>query len=210
MKIEKLHKYYNTKWFSRMAPIYDYVEFFILGLRKNVAGRVNKANAKILDVACGTGNQSIAFARNGFSVIGIDLSPHMLKYAKKKIKQKYDLDFICVDATKIPYKKSKFDISSISFGLHDMPEQIGIRILKEMKRVTKNNGKLIIVDYNKPKNKFIAFLGYKIAKIWETRYYDHFVKVGLESYLNKVNLKCKSKETFLLGNIQIVECLNKK
>ncbi|MBI2632631.1 methyltransferase domain-containing protein, partial [Candidatus Pacearchaeota archaeon] len=158
------YKWYNKNWFKKMAPVYDYVEFLLINLRKKVSNKVNNPNAKILDVACGTGNQSIAFAKNGFSVIGIDLSSDMLKYAKKKIKKTYDLKFVCCDATRIPYKKSSFDISSISFGLHDMPEEIGIKILKEMKRTTKKNGNIIIVDYYTPRERLASLLGHKIVK----------------------------------------------
>lgn len=193
-----------------MAPFYDLIEFLVGSLRNKVAEKIKTRDARILDVACGTGNQSIALARKGFSVIGIDLSPDMLYYAKKKVRSNHKIKFICGDATKIPYKNSTFDVSTISFGLHDMPESIGLAILKEMIRTTKNDGQIIIVDYHQPANRFIRWLGYRIAKLWESRYYDHFMRVGLSPYLHKVKLKSRQKETYLLGNIQTVECINKK
>jgi len=210
MKTKADYRWYNVNWFKRMAPIYDYIEFILGNLRKEVSKKVDKPYAKILDMACGTGNQSLAFAKEGFEVTGIDLSPDMLRYAKKKIKRPYKLKFICRDATKVFYKNSTFDISSISFGLHDMPEKIGIKILKEMKRVTKKKGKIIIVDYYTPKTGLSNFLGDKIVKIWETKNYDHFRKSGLDYYLKKTNLEQSSKESYLLGNIQIVVCKNIK
>lgn len=210
MKSKKDYQWYNVNWFRRMAPVYDYVEFILSGLRKKVANKIHDSNAKILDIACGTGNQSIAFARRGFSVVGIDLSPDMLNYANKKIKSFYKLKFICKDAAKIPYKDSTFDVSSISFGLHDMPEEIGIKILKQMIRTTKKNGKIIVIDYYTPRKGFGSLLVHKIVKIWETKNYDNFRKVGLDHYLKKVNLKQSYKEGHLLGNIQIVVCENIK
>lgn len=87
-----------------------------------------------------------------------------------------------------------------------MPEKIGILVLKEMMRVTKEGGQIIIVDYNTPQNSF----GRLIAKIWETKYYDHFLKLGLDYYLNNVGLKPISKEIYFLQNFQIVECRNNK
>lgn len=204
------YKWYNTNWFKRMAPVYDYVEFILGDLRKEVSKKVNKLNAQVLDVACGTGNQSIAFAKDGYYVIGIDLSPDMLKYAKKKIKPGYKLRFICGDAAKIPYESLSFDVSSISFGLHDMPKDIGIKTLKEMMRITKKNGQIIIVDYYTPIKGFASLLGHKIVKIWETKNYDHFRQVGLDCYLKEVNLRQSYKESRLLGNLQIVVCENTK
>jgi len=202
----KEHDYYNKNFFKRLAKIYDYAEFLISHIRKEVVAKVSDKNAKILDVACGTGNQSVAFAKKRFSVIGIDLSKDMLRLAKTKVKSEYNLNFIYRDAIKIPYKKSTFDVSTISFGLHDMPEEIAIKILKEMKRVTKDNGQTLIVDYHKPKNVIKRFVGKIICKIWESKYYDHYMKLGLENYLDKTKFKIVNKKLFLLDNIQLVEC----
>lgn len=210
MDIIDKHKQYNTQWFRRAAPFYDFVEIFVASLRKKVAKKVRKNRAKVLDMACGTGNQSMAFANLNHSVVGVDLSPDMLRYAKKKVKPNHDVTFVCGDATKISYEDSFFDVSSISFGLHDMPEEIGVMVLKEMIRTTKPDGQIIIVDYHVPKNKIIAWLGKRTTKLWERDYYDHFVKVGLKYYLNKVGLKTIKKETYMLDNIQVVECCNEK
>lgn len=210
MDIQEKHKWYNAKFFKRVAPAYDYVEFIIAGLRKQVAQKITVQKAKILDMACGTGNQSIAFAKNGHSVIGVDLSPDMLKYAEKKIKPGYDVKFIRGDAAEIDFEDSVFDASSISLALHDMPEEIGIMILKEMKRTTKKDGQIIIIDYYTPSKRIGTKLGHLIAKIWESKYYDHFRHVGLEYYLDQANLKTKSKKAYLFNNFQIVECANEK
>src|SRR3989338_5629896 len=176
MRYKKDYRWYNVKWFRRMAPVYDYVEFLLGDLRKKVTDKTNDSNPKIIDVACGTGNQSIAFAKKGFSVVGIDLSPDMLKYANKKKKPFYKLKFIRKDAT----------------------------------RITKKNGEIIIVDYYTPRRGFVSLLVHKIVKIWETKNYDHFRKMGLSHYLKRVNLKQFSKESYLIGNVQIVVCENIK
>ena len=209
--IAEQHKWYNVRWFRRMAPVYDAVEFFVAHIRAKVAKEANlKDGAKILDMACGTGAQSIAFAKRGFPVVGVDLSPDMLARAKKKIKKGYDVTFLCQDASHISYQDSHFDLAVISFGLHDMPEEIGIAILKEMKRATKLNGDIIIVDYGRPLNSTSAFLGHAIAKIWEGKYYDHFLNVGLRSYLSKAGLKENTKINYFWGNVQKVICKNDK
>lgn len=186
--IAEPHQGYNARFFKRWASVYDWVEFFTAHIREYVAMVNLPKGSKILDMACGTGAQSIAFAKKGFSVVGVDLSPDMLARAKKKIRKEYDVSLICADASKIEYPDSYFALSSISFGLHDMPEEIGLAVLKEMKRVTKQNGKIIIVDYRAPKNA-LSKLANKIAKIWESKYYDYFLKVGLEYYLGKWKIR---------------------
>ncbi len=205
--IAQQHEWHNVRWFKRMAPIYDVLEVFARHIRKKVVSESGlPQGARVLDMACGTGAQSIAFAEKGFSVVGVDLSPDMLAQAKKKIRKDYDVTFLCQDASSVPFADSQFDLATISFGLHDMPEEIGAAVLKEMQRVTKPNGKIVIVDYDVPKNSFSAFLGHSVAKIWEGKYYDHFLKVGLNHYLNGAKLTIAEKENFIFANVQIVIC----
>ena len=166
--------------------------------------------AKVLDVACGTGSQSISFAKGGFSVIGIDLSPHMLARARKKTEQKLDATFVEGDATCLPFPDNSFDLSSISLGLHHMPQDVAIKVLQEMKRVTKEGSDIVIIEYHKPQNPLWDFITYKVAKLWESKYFDHFVGAGLSWYLDKAYLQSTTKKTFLLGVIQMVTCHNTK
>ncbi|MBC8487648.1 MAG: class I SAM-dependent methyltransferase [Bacteroidetes bacterium] len=208
MKIVKEQETYILRQFKRLALIYDITEFFMGNLRNMVAEKIDAKNTKVIDVACGTGSQSIAFAKKGFSVIGIDISPDMLKKAEKKIKSEYKIKFIQGNVTKIPYKNSKFDVSSISFGLHEMPKKLILVVLKEMKRVTKKNGKIIIVDYHKPRNPILAWISYRIFRFYESKYYGDFFNTNIKKYLSKVNLKIISKETLFFNTIQIVECIN--
>ena len=209
--IAEEHEWHNVRWFRRMAPVYDVVEVFARHIRKKVVSESGlPEGARVLDMACGTGAQSIAFAKSGFSVVGVDLSPDMLARAKRKIGKEYDVTFLCQDASSVPYADSHFDLSTISFGLHDMPEEIGGAVLKEMRRVTKPNGKIVIVDYDVPQNPFSAFLGRAVAKTWEGKYYDHFLKVGLQHYLNAAKLSLDEKENFMFANIQKVVCRNGK
>ena len=205
------HTRHNVRWFRRMAPVYDVVEVFARHIREKVVSDSGLSRgAKVLDMACGTGAQSIAFAKYGFSVVGVDLSSDMLGWAKKKIRKGYDVTFLCLDATSVPFPDSHFDLATVSFGLHDMPEEIGAVVLMEMRRVTKPNGKIVIVDYDVPRNSVSAFLGHAVAKIWESKYYDHFLKVGLGHYLNQATLSIEEKENFMFSNIQKVICANRK
>ena len=202
------HTWYNNLWFKRMAPIYDYVEVFVAHVRREVAQLPDpEGEANILDLACGTGNQSIAFAKAGFDVTGVDLSPDMLSVARKKVRQGYRLRFVQEDATKLPYEDSHFDASSISFGLHDMPTDIGIAVLHEMVRVTKTGGKIVIVDYDQRGKTLGAWLGRKIASTWESEHYHKFISQGIESYLKHVGLVTVETREKIWGNVQIVVCV---
>jgi len=203
----KQHTSYNNAYFKKLDPFYHFIEILVNKMRKRIVKRVNNSPKKILDVACGPGPQSYQLAKAGHSVVGIDLSPDMLLYTKND--SKLDLKYIEQDATAISFPDSEFDVSTVSFALHDMPEDIAINVLKEMKRVTKNGGQIIIVDYNEPSN-LITKVFLNLSRLWETIYYWHFIQTGLSKYLESAKMKIYSKHIYLFGNVQLVEILNTK
>ena len=92
---------------------------------------------EILDLCTGTGSLALKFAtKNGHNITGIDLSEAMLIQAHKRNKFS-NLRFMKGDATNLPFDDSNKDICSISFGLHDMPQEIRLEAFNEMVRVVK-------------------------------------------------------------------------
>lgn len=206
----KKHKYYNNKFFAKWAGLYDFEKYISLPLRQKAARFLRlKPPKKILDVATGTGAQAYEFAKLGYDVIGIDLSPEMLAQARKKIRSDLKLRFQHEDATNLPFKDNSFDAASISLGLHDMPHEIDIMVLKEMKRVTKRSSSILIVDYNEPRKHWVAKFSHQFIRLYETPMYEPFINRGLENLLKEVGLKIYNKTDFL-GIIQINLIKNEK
>lgn len=160
-------------------------------------------NQKIVDVATGTGILAYELAKLGHSVVGIDVSTEMLNLAMKKYSKNLNLSFEQADATHLLFKNNKFDAASISFALHDMPYEDEIKVLQEMKRVTKPNGHILIVDYNEPRNHWAAKLAFPLVRAFESTHWLHFINRGLESLLQEVNLRVSRRITYL-GVIQII------
>ena len=209
-ELAKKHAYYNNLFFGKWARLYDYEKYFLFPIRKKAAQFLSlNSPAKIIDVATGTGAQAYELAKLGFDVTGIDLSPEMLEQAKKKLDKSLKLRFLHSDATELPFKDNEFDGASISLGLHDMPYEIGLAVLSEIKRVVKKNGSILIVDYMEPKKHAVAWLLHPLIKLYETPNYDLFIKKGLERYLRQVKLKI-NKFTHVLGIVQIALIANAK
>ncbi len=158
----------------------------------------------MLDVATGTGKQAFAFAKKGYNVIGIDLSEDMLKIANKKNKHK-SVKFEAADATSIPFEDKYFDVSCVSFSLHDMPFSIREKVLKEMVRVTRPEGIIVIVDYALPRNKVCKYFVYHFVKSYESKYYPEFIRSDLEGLLRKSKIEIKDELSVFLGAIRIVK-----
>ncbi len=204
-------KYYLLlkKYARILAPFYDTVFGSLsLGaeskLRDKVVDFANVRNrSRILDVATGTGRQAFAFAKRGYDVVGIDLSEDMLKVAIKKNKYE-NVKFEIVDATNLPFEDNRFDVSCVSFALHDMILTIREKALKEMVRVTKPKGTIVIVDYALPKNKVSRFFIYHLVKLYEP-YYPEFIKSDLEALLRKSGIEIEEELPVLLGAGKIIK-----
>jgi len=97
----------------------------------------------ILDLAAGTGSSSVVFAKEGVKVIASDFSEGMLAVGRKRHPE---LEFVYADATKLPFKDASFDAVTISFGLRNVNEPK--TALKEMLRVLKPGGKVVICEFS--------------------------------------------------------------
>lgn len=199
---EEEKEYYSlTKRVWRiLAPLYDIVTRpFLSRLRDQVVDFANPIKgSRILDVATGTGEQALAFARKGYDVVGIDLSEDMLRVAKRK-KRVGNAKFELADATSLPFEDGSFEVTCISFALHDMPSTIREKALKEMVRVTKPKGMVLIVDYGLPRGKIGRFLIYHIVKLYEGPYYARFIKSDLVALLRKMGIEVRKELPVLLG-----------
>ena len=205
-------KYYSLvrKAFDALAPFYDVVAAPFSSVRGRVVNFTKaQKGSKILDVATGTGQQAFAFAKKGYEVMGIDISEAMLNVAKKKNKYK-NVKFEVADATNLRFKDNSFDVSTISFALHDMPLSIREKVLGEMVRVTKPQGIIVIADYNLPENKISKFLIYHFVALYEAEYYKTFIKSDLELLLHKNRIKIIDKDTVMLGVGRILKGINNK
>lgn len=124
-------------------------------MEKKTIKQLEKLRPKtILDVATGTGDLAIeALHLNPEKIIGIDISEGMLQFAEKKIKAKKletKISFQLADSEKIPFAENSFDACTVAFGVRNFENlETG---LSEMCRVTKKNGKVVILEFSKPKN----------------------------------------------------------
>src|SRR5438128_8780984 len=84
-------------WYKHWFNTRDYLELYshrddedarrLIGLLFNNISLDKRA--KVLDLACGNGRHSVLFAKKGFNTFGIDLSPYLIKEAKKLVKKQY-------------------------------------------------------------------------------------------------------------------------
>ncbi|MBQ2906957.1 MAG: bifunctional demethylmenaquinone methyltransferase/2-methoxy-6-polyprenyl-1,4-benzoquinol methylase UbiE [Bacteroidales bacterium] len=120
-------------------------------------------DSQILDVACGTADSTIALARAGISsVTGVDISEDMLKVGETKVAAQ-NLDSVITlqveDCENLSFDDDSFDAAFIAFGIRNFEDKRNG--LRELRRVLKPNGHLLILELSVPQNKILLSL-YKL------------------------------------------------
>ena len=205
-RTEEERDYYSLsrRVYTIFAHVYDAVVFPIRKLRHEVASMVDlRPDARLLDVATGTGAQAFAFAGKAREVVGIDLSEAMLRIARRKNRFP-NVTFQRADAADLPFEDESFDASCVSFALHEMPSSVRERVVREMARVTKPGGSVSVVDYALPRNHVAASLAYRVIKLYERDHYASFVKSDLAALLKSVGIEVLARRPALLGMAQVM------
>ena len=137
--------------FDKVAKRYDLVnDLLSLGQTKSWRRKTTKIidpkpGMEILDLAAGTGSSSLPLAKAGAKVIPADFSEGMLEAGRARHPH---LPFTKADALNLPFEKGRFDVVTISFGLRNTVDFD--KALKEMLRVTKPGGRLVVCEFSQP------------------------------------------------------------
>ena len=159
--------------FDSVATRYDLMnDLMSMGLHRAwKAYTVMVANvsegSRVLDIAAGTGDLAIAFAKKvGASgqVVHTDINEAMLRTGRDRLLDAgVALPTMVCDAEKLPFPDNHFDVVTVAFGLRNMTHKD--RALKEMNRVLKPRGKLLVLEFStvaKPLRKAYDWYSFKV------------------------------------------------
>lgn len=105
-----------------------------------------KPGMSVLDVACGSGNQSIPAARTGAKVTGVDIAPNLIEQARKwAADESFEIEFDEGDAENLPYADESFDVVMTMFGAMFAPRPE--RISAELLRVCRPGGVIAMANW---------------------------------------------------------------
>ncbi len=150
--------------FSSIAPKYDVTnQVLSLGIHRlwrNVAVKASGAapGQSVLDCATGTGDLAITFKKvvgESGRVRGTDFCKEMLGPAPAKAEAAgMKIEFEVADALALPYPDATYDVASISFGIRNVDDPAAC--LREMARVVKPGGRVVVLEFGQPKGFFGA------------------------------------------------------
>lgn len=105
-----------------------------------------KPGMNVLDIACGTGNQSLPAARKGAHVIGVDIASNLIEQARARAAaENLPIKFVEGDAEDLPFPDNSFDVVFSMFGAMFAPRPE--RVAAEMKRVCKPGGLIAMANW---------------------------------------------------------------
>ena len=166
--------------FAAIAPRYNLInDLQSFGLhrwwkRRSIQLASVRPGEHALDLCCGTGDLAFALARQGAQVVGLDFSAPMLAVAQARFRERSlaasasnqpqpatrNPQFLRGDALSLPFPDASFHIVTIGYGLRNLADfEQGLR---EMSRVAKPGGRLLVLDFGKPDH-----------ALWRAVYFSH-------------------------------------
>ena len=145
----------NRVKFFLLSPIYDgFYRILRASPHAEIARRIGPDARRVLDLCTGTAlvPALVAPARPDLLIVGLDLSPEMLRAGQRKLARLGVHNAVLVrgDAGTLPFRDRSFDAVSVSYGLHELPTAVRQRAVREIRRVLGAGGRLIVADLDRP------------------------------------------------------------
>jgi demethylmenaquinone methyltransferase/2-methoxy-6-polyprenyl-1,4-benzoquinol methylase len=153
--------------FATIAARYDLLNHLLSGnidkrwrrlVAKRLFATLSNSEARILDVACGTGDLSLTLLESGQArIVGLDFCRPMLNLAASKAARSGSvLPFIEGDALDLPFADRSFEAVTIAFGLRNLTSvEAGF---KELLRVLRPGGRVAVLEFSRPKAPVLRLL----------------------------------------------------
>ena len=157
---DKMNKEYNwmAKGYDTFMTIFPIWKKWIKKVIPHIQGK------KILEVSFGSGYLMTQYASSNYELYGIDYNEKMLEITSNKVKKRnIKAELTQGNVEKLPFPDNTFDTVINTMAFTGYPD--GDKAVSELKRVLKKEGKLLLVDFDYPKNR--NRLGYMMVRLWE-------------------------------------------
>jgi len=178
---------------AEIAEPDDFIVEFSLKLKQRRA-------REILDVGCGAGRNTVFLAREGFKVVGLDISRTAVKLASKRADDENVMNcmFVAGSFLDLPFSDAHFDAAFSSYGIENVPLSGIKKALSEMKRAVRDLGLVLVTLHSTRHWRFgkgsqtgpNTFLTYDTIKGKQFRFVTYFFREeDARRLFQKLNLK---------------------
>lgn len=137
---------------ARQQSTWACADFSVIGATLQIVGETLceavelRSGARVLDVACGSGNAALAAARRFCQVSGVDYVPALIERARERAAaERLTVDFATGDAESLPYDNGEFDFVLSTFGASFAPRQEVTA--NELLRVCRRGGRIGMANW---------------------------------------------------------------
>ncbi|MCL4512317.1 MAG: bifunctional demethylmenaquinone methyltransferase/2-methoxy-6-polyprenyl-1,4-benzoquinol methylase UbiE [Bacteroidetes bacterium] len=151
---------YVRRMFNNISRRYDFLNHFLsVGIDRYWRKRAIKLSRlgggnSFLDIACGTGDLSVEAAKFGPSkIVAVDFAENMLRgFSAKKTRLNLDgkVEIVQANAEILPFPDHTFDVTAVAFGVRNFGDLK--RGIAEMQRVLKVGGRIVVLEFSRPKH----------------------------------------------------------
>lgn len=151
--------------YQRIAPFYDLLDLpFEYGRYRSIRPQLfHGLSGRLLDAGVGTG-RNMPFYPPGSEVVGVDLSPAMLKRAEaRRSLSPATVQLVEMDLSHLAFPNASFDAAVATFVFCTLPDELQVPSLRELGRVVRPKGTIRLLDYTRPHGPFRRM----ITRLWE-------------------------------------------
>lgn len=188
----------TTRTYNRIAPLYDWLDgIYEHSWKSSLRAKLFEyAKGSILDVGVGTGC-NIPFYPKDSKVIGVDMSERMLDRARDRAKQlDCSMTLRSMNLFSLDFPDNTFDTVTVTFVLLCLPDELQEPALRELRRVTKPNGQILILDYQMSSKPGVR-LWMRCLSPWLKWAFAARFDTTTEQYVEQSGLTITKKQTFM-------------
>ena len=205
-------------FYSIVSKVYDLLDITYFSEKgKNprniIQSYVPNEKCRILDLCCGTFSNgfNIANKNEHCKIMGVDISEKMLGVAYRKIK-KAGLNNVYLkkaDATNTKLPDKCFDYIIIGLVLHECNPELREGILKEAYRVLKDNGKMIVLEWEKSESliRRIKYAPVYVGEIMNCKAFNQFFECNKKEFFEEYNFKTLEEQHCNYSTVMLLEKL---
>ena len=155
-----------TRRYDRLAWFYDIYDApmeWLGGMRRLRRDLVSRARGNVLEVGVGTG-KNLGFYPPGVDLTAVDVAPRMMARARRRAeKLPISPRFVEADVQRLPFPDDSFDTTLATAVFCSVADPVAG--LKELRRVTRPDGQILLLEHVRPTNPLLGFLADLITPI---------------------------------------------